>query len=481
MSQHGETPDLRTFIELAREEDELEEISGAHWDREMGAISQLVEHEHGRQSPALLFDDTPGYPEGFRNIYNQLGSVKRLALAAGLPLEYDHITDFAHAFSDALEDVDPLPPTTVSDGPLMENVRTGDDIELTELPVPKHNEQDGGRYMGTACCVITKDPESDWINLGTYRAQVRDDDEVFVYISPGKHGRLHLEKYLEREEPMPVAILFGQDPLLFIASGTETELEVNEIDYAGGVHGEPYEVIEGPETGLPLPADAEIAVEGYIRPDQFGLEGPFGEWTGYYASGRREEPYLKVDGMYFRDDPIMTHSPPHKPPGENAFLCSVIRTSLLRKELDQAGIPDVQRVWRHESGGSRLFNVVSIEQRYPGHARQAAYVAAQTRAGAYAGRWSVVVDEDIDPADIQEVLWAMSTRVDPVSDIEFIDKAWSTPLDPMIPEDEETFNSRAIVDATIPYDRLDEFPPVAEVSPEYREEIREKWGDTLGI
>ena len=159
------------------------------------------------------------------------------------------------------------------------------------------------------------------------------------------------------------------------------------------------------------------------------------------------------------------------------------RTSLLGKALDQAGVPDVQRVWRHEAGGSRLFNVVSIEQRYPGHARQAAYVAAQTRAGAYAGRWSVVVDEDIDPADIQEVLWAMSTRVDPVSDIKFIDRAWSTPLDPMVEDEDEdeTFNSRAIVDATIPYEQRDDFPPVAEVSPEYREEIREKWDDTLDI
>jgi 4-hydroxy-3-polyprenylbenzoate decarboxylase len=275
--------------------------------------------------------------------------------------------------------------------------------------------------------------------------------------------------------------VFGQDPPLFLATGTETPTGVGEIEYAGGIRDQPYEVIEGPETGLPLPADAEIAVEGYIRPDQFGIEGPFGEWTGYYGSGRREEPYLKVDGMYFRDDPIMTCATPHKPPQELAFFRAVVRSSLLQDEVRQAGVPDVQGVWTHEAGASRQFNAVSIEQRYPGHARQAAYIAAQTRAGAYAGKWTVVVDEDIDPSDIQEVLWAMSTRVDPVSDIEFIDKAWSTPLDPMIPEDEETFNSRAIVDATIPYDRRDDFPPVAEVSPEYREEIRQKWGDTLGI
>ena len=183
--------------------------------------------------------------------------------------------------------------------------------------------------------------------------------------------------------------------------------------------------------------------------------------------------------MYFRDDPIVVCSPPHKPPSECTFLTSIIRTPILKK----AGVPNVKGVWRHEAGCSRLFNVISIEQRYAGHAQQAGYVAAQTHAGAYAGRWTVVVDEDVDPTDLEEIIWAMSTRCDPSQGIETFDRAWSTPLDVMVltAEKENPMNSRAIVDATVPYERREEFPPVAETSPEYRAQIREKLGEDFPV
>jgi 4-hydroxy-3-polyprenylbenzoate decarboxylase len=202
---------------------------------------------------------------------------------------------------------------------------------------------------------------------------------------------------------------------------------------------------------------------------------------GYYGSGEREEPYMQVESVYHRDNPILVCSPPHKPPQEQSFFRAVVRSALLKEELDQAGVPNVEGVWCHEAGGSRQYNVVSIDQRYAGHARQAAYVAAQTRAGAYAGRWTIVVDEDVDPSDLDEVTWALSTRCDPVDDIETIDRAWSTPLDPLVEEEDvdSPFNSRAVVDATIPYERMEEFPPVAETSQEYREEVLEKYGDKL--
>ena len=282
---------------------------------------------------------------------------------------------------------------------------------------------------------------------------------------------------------MPVAMTFRQDPNLWLASCTETETGVSEIDYAGGVRGEPYEVIEGPVTGLPIPADAEIAIEGHLHPDDRGREGPFGEWPGYYASGARDEPFVRVEAMYFRDDPILVCSPPHKPPQETSFYRAIVRSALARRELEDAGVPNVEGVWCHEIGGTRQFTAVSIEQRYAGHARQAAYVATQTRAGAYAGRWTVVVDEDIDPTDLAQMTWAMCTRVDPVRDVETIDRAYSTPVDPLVPHDqaEAPFNSRAVVDATIPYERREEFPPVAETSPEYRDEVLEMWGDQLPL
>ena len=471
---------LRAHIRAIDEADEMITLSGVHWEKEMGAISEVVEQRLGRESPAIMYDEVPGFPEGYRVLYNHLGSVYKLAHAFNLPTEYDNILDFSEAYNEKVHNVEPVEPKTVSDGPVFENVMEGDEVDLTKFPVPLHHEHDGGRYIGTAVCVITQDPdEEDWINVGTYRSQMKSENEVFLYISPGKHGRLHRDRYFEKDEPMPVVMTFGQDPSLWIASCTETETGVSEIEYAGGIRERPYEVIEGPKTGLPIPADAEIAIEGHLHPGDTDVEGPFGEWMGYYGSGAREEPFFEVEACYHRDDPILVCSPPHKPPQEQSFFRAVVRSALLKQELESAGVPNIEGVWCHEGGGSRQFNVVSIKQRYAGHARQAAYIAAQTRAGAYAGRWVIVVDEDVDPANMDEVMWAMSTRCDPVGDIETIDRAWSTPLDPLVEDWREPFNSRAIVDATIPYERMDDFPPVAETSPEYRAEILDKYGDEL--
>lgn len=483
MAQQTGGDSLRNWLQAVDEAGELETVQEAHWDQEMGAIAEMVEQNLGHESPALLFDNIPGYEKGFRTLYNQLGSVKRLALAAGLPTKYNHLLDFVDAFDDATNDVTPVETNLLTDGPIFENSRQGVSVNLTEVPVPYHHEQDGGRYIGTACCVITADPDTEWINVGTYRGMVKDDNELFLYISPGKHGRLMRDKYFDRGEPMPVTITFGQDPGLWFASCTETEKGVSELEYAGGLREAPIEVVEGNETGLPIPANAEIAVEGYMRESQTGTEGPFGEWTGYYGSGEQAVPYMTVDRMYFRDNPILTCSAPHKPPQEVAFFRAIIRSALLKQELEGASVPNVEGVWTHEAGCTRQFNVVSINQGYAGHARQAAYVATQTRAGAYAGRWTIVVDDDIDPTDTEEVLWAMCTRCDPKRDVEFIDKAWSTPLDPMVPEGEKDapFNSRAIVDATIPFARLETFPEVAQTSEEYRKKLRSKWGDSLPI
>jgi UbiD family decarboxylase len=147
--------------------------------------------------------------------------------------------------------------------------------------------------------------------------------------------------------------------------------------------------------------------------------------------------------------------------------------------LVKAGIPDIRGVWAHEVGGSRLFIAVSIKQRYLGHARQAGFVASQCQTGAYLGRYVVVVDEDIDPSDLQEVIWAMCTRSDPASDIEMIRRAWSSEADPLVRKGSPPCNSRAIIDACRPYEWLDEFPPVVETSPDLLRAIKTKWADVL--
>ena len=196
---------------------------------------------------------------------------------------------------------------------------------------------------------------------------LHDKDKVGFYVSPGKHGRVHRDKRFARGEACPVAMVFGGDPLTFLMASTELPHGVSEFDFIGGLRGEPMEVIKGPVTGLPFPANAEIVIEGYAHPDNERLEGPFGEWTGYYASSARPEPVVDVEAVYYRNDPIITGSPPNRPPDEQARYRALIRSALLREEMERAGVPGITGVWAHEAGGNRFLLGVSIEQQYSGH------------------------------------------------------------------------------------------------------------------
>jgi len=479
LDYHG----LREWLERVRSFGELAEFSGADWDREMGAITEIMVRDHAERSPALLFDDVPGYPSGFRCLYATLNSPRRLALTLGLPTEgYRDMPEYLHTYRDRTKDIERIPPEPVDDGPIFENVLAGDAVDLTTFPVPVHHELDGGRYIGTADLVITRDPDDGWVNFGTYRTQLRDETTALSYISPGKDGRLHRDAYFERGEPCPVVIVCGQDPAVWLAATLSVPSGVSEYEYAGGLTGRPVEVVEGEVTGLPIPADAEIALEGYLT-EATDWEGPFGEWPGYYAGGKRLEHVFEVERIYHRDDPILTCSASNKPPHEHLFERCVSRSSRLWEALEDAGVPNIEGVWVHEVGEGRAFNVVAITQRFAGHAKQAGVLVQHLTPARYGGRWSVVVDADIEPTDLDEVLWAMATRVDPARDLEVMGRTWTSKIDPTTvgqdPDDDAWFNSRVVVDATVPYEHRDDFPPVAESSPELRERIRAEWGERM--
>ena len=305
----------------------------------------------------------------------------------------------------------------MKDGPVLENVLEGDAIDVLKFPVPLHHEKDKARYIGTACCVMTQDPDAGWFNLGAYRSQVYDRNTVGCQITEGKHGRIHRDKNFERGKPMKVAIVCGQDPLLFMLASSPLP-EISELDIAGGLRGEPIDVIKGPYTGFPIPADAEIVLEGETVPGQVRPEGPFGEWMGYYSDDTQPRPYVNIKTILYRNDPILCCAPQHKPVDETGLLKGVAGAAQIWSALDACGVPEVLGVWNHEAGPATRFTVIQIKQRYPGHARQALHVAAACQGGAYAGKWTVVVDEDIDAGELDQVLWAMCTRFDPNVDID---------------------------------------------------------------
>ncbi len=474
--------DLRGYIDQVETLGELRRIDGASWEEDIGLATELL--QHSETAPSALFDNIPGYPKGFRVFTNFFGA-QRQNITLGFPAhlnKFELSTAFNRSFKEIVNN--PIPYQVVETGPVLENVQEGDDVDVLKFPVPLWHGGDGGRYIGTGSFNVTRDPVENWINVGTYRVMAHDAKTVGFYISPGKHGRIHRQKYMEMGEPMPVCVVVGVDPLSFLMSSTEIPYGVCEYDIMGAYRGRPTQVVIGKHTGLPFPANAEIVLEGFCYPEKSRQEGPFGEWTGYYGSPVHSGPVLDVKAVYHRNDPIILGCPPQRPPEEQSRYRAVVRSALLKEQVEAVGVPDVQAVWCHECGGARMLTAISIKQRYPGHATQAGQVASQCRVGAYAGKYVIVVDEDIDVTDLGDVMWAMCFRSDPATQIDIIKSAWSTGLDPSIEpwrkEAGDLTNSRAIINACRPFHWKDQYPKVNMPSPEVWAKAKEKWGWLLG-
>ncbi|HUQ76956.1 MAG TPA: UbiD family decarboxylase [Burkholderiales bacterium] len=472
--------DLRLWLAEVEKLGELKHVRGADWNLELGAISELNVKKD--LPPALLFDEIKGYPKGFRVLTCSTSSPARLSTILRLPLQRTHLglVDALRGKPAQWQAAAPrFPYTTVKSGPALENIDKAPD--LGKFPSPLWHEMDGGPYIGTGCSVITRDLDTDWINVGTYRVQLLDRNHVALDMVPGKHGRIHYEKHKAAGKRFPVVIVIGADPLGYLISGIEVPFGMCEYHYIGAILGAPVAVIPGELTGLPFPAAAEIVLEGHVEPNDERTEGPFGEFHGYYPGKEGVAPVVTVERVYYRRDPIIVGSPPAKPPNDYSYSKAVMRSALLHDALVASGVPDVRAVWAHEIGGARMFNVVAIKQRYAGHARQAGHILSQCGVGAYMSRYSVVVDDDIDPANLQEVMWALATRTDPAIDIDIIQRGLGSKNDPMFVayRYNAPFSSKAIIDACRPWDHLAEFPAVAEASKELQAKIRAKWKDLL--
>jgi len=467
--------DLRGWLATVERMGELQRVDGVDWNLELGAIAEL--NCRLKPTPALLFDRIKGYPPGYRVLTASTASRCRLLLTLGMSIDLDDC-----AFAEALvgkpnyweQEAAHFEPEVVSTGPILENV-VDTDIDLESFPAPIWHTEDGGRFIGTGSAVVTADPDSGWVNLGAYRMMTLGGRNVSLAITKGKHGRQHYEKWWKREGRCPVLASLGHDPLFLILGGLEVPTGIGEYNYGGAILGEPIPVIREEITGLPMPAYGEIVLAGWIRPGHEAKEGPFGEATGYYSATPGPVPVMEVARVYHRKDPIMLGAPTAKPPHDFSYMRSVLKSAMIHDALVKAGIPDVRGVWTPESAAGRMIIVVSIKQAYCGHSRQAGYVASHCQTGAYLNRYVIVVDEDIDPANMDEVMWAVATRSDPATDIDIMRKGWSGPIDPLVRDRRMAYNSRAIIDACRPFEWIDEFPRVAEADPAYLREIQAKW------
>jgi UbiD family decarboxylase len=472
--------DLREWVERVEEMGDLVRVKDpVSCDEEMSAIGYLVAKQ--KPSPAIIFDNIKGYensPFKARSLWNILGpSLQRIALTMEEPPDTPTV-ELISRVKDKLKHRTPPREVPQSEAGFYQNSLTGDKVDLTQLPIPKHWPLDGGRYAGTADCVITRDPDSGYLNVGTYRMMLQGKKEAGLYLSPGKDARLHITRSWQIGKPVEVAAAWGIDPLFMVVGSQTFPKNVSEYEFLGGIKGEPIPVVKGKTTDLLLPANAEFMIEGIIKPNSVKSEGPFGEFPGYYGRPEAGCPLVEITAVHYRSNPILTNAlMADYPSNEQSGFFAIIRSARIWDDLDRLGVPGIQGVYAHPAGaGGFGMTVISLEQRYAGHAAQALALAAQVPGGAYYTKWIIAVDEDIDPTDMDQVIWAMSSRCNPIDDVDILRNTWSTWLDPtQNPPEKRPYGSKALINACKEHRYLPVFSKRTALRREMYDKVAREW------
>ncbi|WP_028321343.1 phenylphosphate carboxylase subunit beta [Desulfatiglans anilini] len=462
---------MRDFVKVAEEHNALKRIKAeVDWNLELSHIAKLNEEQQG---PALLFENVKDYTTPV--ITSVCTTTERLSLIMGM----DPSSSLTQIMEEWVKIGDKLIPPKVVDksaAPCKENIMMGDEVDLYKFPTPQWYPLDGGRYLGTAHFIISKDPETGWVNLGTYRSQLLGKDKMGTQFIKGKHADIMLKKYQAMGKKMPVASIIGCDPLLFILGAARISAFVSEYDVAGAIRNEPVEVVQGETVDLPIPAHAEIVVEGEVDPEAFMQEGPFGEYTGYYSGvGTDPRNFIDVKCVTYRNNPILWGTTVGRAVTDTHMTMAVSYGATLWQQLVGMKIPGIRSVYCPPEGSGRFLAIISMKQMYPGHADQVLTAAISTEMGAYGLKTVIVVDEDIEPWDIPRVLYALSFRFQP-NRCQVIKRGRSTPLDPSLPIDARDITGRLLLDATIPYDWKEKPIPI-KLDPEMVKRVEARWSE----
>jgi UbiD family decarboxylase len=433
MGQPSKVQDLRSFIELLAEQGELAKIkSKVALDQEIGAVCLRNLRTGG---PGLLFEQVG---DGFGSLaVDLLASRQRYALALGVEVE-----QLAAEWNRRTKEL--LPPLLVEHGACQQNVLLGDKVDLTRLPVPIWNALDGGPYV-TLGCHISKDPDDQSRNVGIYRNQVHDRNTLGILVEPYGHLRHQWNK--RTSASFPVAIVIGADPVVPMAAVAPVPYGRDELAVAGALRGRPIELVRCVTVPLEVPANAEIVIEGEILLGELRDEGPFGEFTGYYGGHRAPRPTVHVKAITHRDQPIFHAVYEGTPPSGSAIIVAVPREAEL---LRQTSLPGVKRVHMTRGGGGALHAVVSVDKPYEGFGKYVGLAVLGTTAGRSI-KQVIIVDDDVDPANPDEVEWAVSTRVQPHRDSEIFTEMPGVILDPSLPRGDHLrppLTAKLIIDAT---------------------------------
>ena len=445
--------DFRQFLDVLRAHGELIDV-----DRPVALeldVGRALKQSYARKGPALVFRQNGTEFPLVAGVY----STRSKALLAFEATEETIFDKVLHGLDH------PIAPRLVNDGtpPCQEVVLRGDDIDITRFPVPVYSPSDGGPFI-TPGITVSKNPVSGVPDIGHYRYQVIGKDTLSFLAQPFHRFGKNLAVYQKQGLAPEGAIVIGVDPVLAYAAQVQVPDDTDDWTVAGGLRGEAVELVKCQTVDLAVPATAEVVIEFKVDFDTKVMEGPLGEYTGYYTPAS-EKPVARITAITHRRQPYFQGLLTGKPVTENHILKEIPFEASFYRQMKRQ-FPTIERVAIPPSGGVSFYTVIAMQQRYAGEARQAILAAMASN---IRPKWVVIVDPDIDVFDSAEVEWALSFRVQPARDMFFVENIPAGPLDPSVGE-KAALASRAMsavgVDATRPFG--EPFPEVADV-PGWRE------------
>lgn len=429
---------LRDFIEILEQQNKLIRVSTPVFtELEMTEIQTRLLAEEG---PAVLFENVQGHDMPV--LVNLFGTVDRVAMGmnrapeqlreVGETLAFLKQPEPPGGWKEAVEmlpllkTVMAMQPKTVKKAPCQEVVLEGDDIDLDQLPIQTCWPGEPAPLI-TWPLVVTKGPSDkreDNYNLGIYRMQKLGKNKTLMRWLKHRGGAQHHQRWgKEKTEPLPAAAVIGSDPGTILAAVTPVPDTLSEYQFAGLLRGKKVELVDCKTIPLKVPAQAEIVLEGYVSLEEYGDEGPYGDHTGYYNSVE-PFPVFTITAVTMRKEPIYLSTFTGRPPDEPSVLGEALNEVFI--PLLQQQFPEIVDFWLPPEGCSYRVAVVSIKKAYPGHAKRVMMgVWSFLRQFVYT-KFVIVVDDDINARDWKDVIWAMSTRMDPVRDVTLVE---NTPID----------------------------------------------------
>ncbi|MCF8467175.1 MAG: UbiD family decarboxylase [Sneathiella sp.] len=434
---------LRDFMAQLEAEGKLVRVSEpVSTDLEMTEIQTRLLADGG---PAVLFEN-PVNEEGVKSampvLVNLFGTVDRVAMGmnrspgqlreVGETLAFLRQPEPPEGFREAmgmlpvLKTVMTMRPKTVKKAPCQEIVLTGDEIDLDQLPIQTCWPGEPAPLI-TWPLVVTKGPgtdKTDDYNLGIYRMQKLAKNKTLMRWLKHRGGAQHHARWgKEKAEPLPVAVVIGADPGTILAAVTPIPDNLSEYQFAGLLRGEKVELVDCKTVPLKVPASAEIILEGFVSLDDYGDEGPYGDHTGYYNSVE-SFPVFTITAITMRKNPIYLSTFTGRPPDEPSVLGEALNELFI--PLIQQQFPEIVDFWLPPEGCSYRIAVISMKKAYPGHAKRVMMGAWSYLRQFMYTKFLIIVDDDINARDWKDVMWAVSTRMDPVRDITTIE---NTPID----------------------------------------------------